>query len=402
MTSRRMVGAAATAATLAVFVAPTPPAVAQDVELGGQVRPRYEVRDSPGGGTEAFTSMRTRAELAARVAPGVRAFVQLQDVRVWGEERGTLADFSADGLDLHQGWVEVGDRSGTFRAVRVGRQEVVYGGQRLIGAVGWTPQARAFDGVKLTTGSDALRLDLFGFQIADAFTPTNADDAGLAGVYAVWTVTDDRTLDLYGILNRREGAAETREGTFGVRYAAASGPWSYRTEGSLQAGTRADEDVGAWMAGVRVGRAFAADRARVTLWYDYLSGDTDAGDGETGVFNTLYATNHKFYGFADLFLDIPVHTGGLGLQDAAVKLSLTLRDDVRLGADLHAFRVAEPGGGVDGRLGEELDLTVGWEYAPGVTLQGGFSYVVGGEGLEELGRLTGDMVFSYLMLSASF
>ena len=31
------------------------------------------------------------------------AFVQIQDVRLWGSESNTLGDFSADGLDLHQG-----------------------------------------------------------------------------------------------------------------------------------------------------------------------------------------------------------------------------------------------------------------------------------------------------------
>lgn len=402
MTLRRTLAAALAAAALSPLAPPTTPAFAQEVELGGQVRPRYEVRDPLDGGTEAFTSMRTRAALRARVAPGVRAFVQLQDVRFWGEETSTLGDFSADGLDLHQGWTELGDGDGAFRAARVGRQEVVYGGQRLVGAVGWTPQARAFDGVKVTTGGDAFRLDLFGFQVADAHAASNAADAELAGAYGVWTVAEGRTLDLYGMLNRREAAADTREGTFGARYVAADGPWSYRAEASVQTGTRSDVDVGAWMTGVRAGRAFAGGRARLTLWYDYLSGDADPGDGEDGSFNTLYATNHKFYGFADLFLNVPVHTAGRGLQDAAIKLAIEARDDVRLGADLHHFRVAEPGNGVDARLGEELDLTLAWEYAPGVTAQGGFSYVVQGEGLADVGRLGEDMVFSYLMLSAVF
>lgn len=57
----------------------------------------------------------------------------------------------------------------------------------------------------------------------------------------------------------------------------------------------------------------------LTLWYDLLSGDADPNDGDTKVFDTMFATNHKFYGFADMFLNISVHTGGQGLQDLAVK-----------------------------------------------------------------------------------
>ena len=41
------------------------------------------------------------------------------------------------------------------------------------------------------------------------------------------------------------------------------------------------------------------------------------------VFDTLFTTNHKFYGLADLFLNIPLQTDGRGLQDLAVKWHYT-------------------------------------------------------------------------------
>ena len=53
----------------------------------------------------------------------------------------------------------------------------------------------------------------------------------------------------------------------------------------------------------------------VSVGVEYLSGDDDPTDGTYKVFDTLYATNHKFYGFMDYFLNIPVHTFGLGLRD---------------------------------------------------------------------------------------
>ena len=34
--------------------------------------------------------------------------VSVQDVRTWASETGTLTDFSADNLDLHEAWAEVG------------------------------------------------------------------------------------------------------------------------------------------------------------------------------------------------------------------------------------------------------------------------------------------------------
>jgi len=57
---------------------------------------------------------------------------------------------------------------------------------------------------------------------------------------------------------------------------------------------------------------------------DYLSGDDGEDETKYKVFNTLYATNHKFYGFMDYFLNLPVHTYGKGLMDMHGKLNLTM------------------------------------------------------------------------------
>jgi len=128
---------------------------AQDVELNGQIRPRTEMRDLGGDDDRvAFTSMRVRAGFLASLERSVNVFVQFQDVRLWGEETSTLADFSADNLDLHQGYLELGFGEDGQITAKVGRQETNLGGQRLVGAVGWTPQGRSFDGVRVTGQHD--------------------------------------------------------------------------------------------------------------------------------------------------------------------------------------------------------------------------------------------------------
>jgi len=379
------------------------PLGAQQFEFGGQVRPRFEARDPLlGGGSDAFTSMRVRAQMDVAVTSGVRAYVQLQDVRLWGEEEGTLSDFDSDGFDLHQGWVELGDEEGLFRRARVGRQEVIFGGERLIGAVGWAPQARAFDGVVVTAGAGPFLVDLFGLQVAESAADTQLEDGGLVGAYGVWALSDARSLDLYGFVDLVDGEASTREGTFGARYQAESGPWVYRVEASGQLGRRRGRDVSAFMVGVRLGRGFLEQRLRATLWYDILSGDDDPVSGDLNAFRAPYSTGHKFYGFADLFTGIPAQTGDRGLQDIAGKLAFDVVDDWSVGVDVHAFRLAATGGGYPGRLGEEVDLTVTHAYAPGVEVQAGFSHVWDGPALREVGRLAENMYFGYLMLSVAF
>ncbi len=61
------------------------PAVGQEVKFGGQVRPRFEFRDPSGSGDDSFTSMRVRAQLSATLERNVGVFIQVQDVRLWGD-----------------------------------------------------------------------------------------------------------------------------------------------------------------------------------------------------------------------------------------------------------------------------------------------------------------------------
>ena len=75
-------------------------AVAQEITVSGQIRPRYEL--SAGGGVEdAFVSMRARLTVSASLERDVTVFLQVQDVRLWGDETSTLFDFSADIYGRH-------------------------------------------------------------------------------------------------------------------------------------------------------------------------------------------------------------------------------------------------------------------------------------------------------------
>jgi Alginate export len=113
-------------------------------------------------------------------------------------------------------------------------------------------------------------------------------------------------------------------------------------------------------------------RGQLGIQADYLSGDQTPLDGSFGGFNTLYATNHKFYGFMDLFLNLPRQTGDLGLVD--VMLRGVLRPDVwTVKADLHRFSLAEENAAFDRTIGHELDLTASRTLAGGLGLQVGYS-----------------------------
>ena len=354
--------------------------VAQEVTFGGQVRPRFEFRSLDGFDADVgthFTSMRTRVWLRAGLPSSVTAFVQLQDVRVWGEETSTT-DPVANALDLHQGWLEFGDPVEGGHALRLGRQELAYGEERLVGALDWFQQARSFDGLRFRARPHDRPVVVDGFAMRIAEDDVFARDAGFYGVYGT-----SGPYDVYALFNTFaesvDGADDgTGQVTLGGRAAGDAGVADWRVELAYQLGSRLGQDVAAYLLALRAGMPFG-DGARAELWYDRLSGDDDPLDDEARVFDTLFATNHKFYGLMDLFTNIPLHTGGRGLQDLAVKTMVPVRERGAAMADLHGFWVTAGDGLASTHLGIELDLTGRWSYAPGVGLSGGLGLFKGGD-----------------------
>lgn len=404
-----------TAAALAAFVVlalPALPLVAQEVEIGGQLRPRFETidplfsgiaSDDPlvEGRSESFTSMRTRLAVRSTWEGWISALVQIQDVRRFGEETSTLGDFDADGLDMHQAWVQLGAEDATLQ-IRAGRQEVGFGEERLVGAVDWTQQGRSFDGARGRIQHGAFDLDLFAFQTREVVSRDEDDEAAFLGGYGTVDLGGDRAFDLYGFWRSDPlGDVDTEEGTVGGRYAATDGPVRYRLEGAYQFGERSDVDVAAYLIAASVGVDVLEDRGTVTLWYDRLSGNDGEGTDDEA-FHTLFATNHGFYGIADLFVDIPQDTNGGGLQDLAIKTTWRPVEPWTISVDAHRFEVAEDALFVGSHLADEIDVTVGRTLAEGVVLSGGAAFVFEGDALLEARGIGEDVAFGYLMLDVVF
>ncbi len=335
-----------------------------------QVRPRLEKAFSGNIGAKPgrpnyFTSQRSRVGLLGKL-PWAKAFVVVQDVRVWATESGTLTDFSAAGLDMHQAWLQLGDKD----RVRVGRQELKLDGERLVGAVNWTQQARAFDGALFAHEREGQLLQLFATRVADV----DLHDVFIA--HAALTIGGVRVaaplvLELNDFVagNERRGVLPDHWRRFtGGLYVSHKGPLSWRVEGYGQAGTNS----AAWMAAGRISYELLPALTPM-LWLDVLSGDTDHTDNVSGTFDTLYATNHKFYGYMDYFLNIPVSTAGGGLVDLALKNTGKVGPG-KLQVALHYFRwTVEDALGRKGSIGTEADVVYHIGLIKGVSLELGAS-----------------------------
>jgi hypothetical protein len=137
------------------------------LRIRGEFRERFEGFTNAG-----FTSDRddlywlSRFRLNATVTPGrlVSFSVQAQDARVGNKAVGPPSAPFRGTLDLRTGYADVGSSSSPV-AARIGRQELVFGEQRLVGHVAWLNTARTFDAARMTVRTARFQVDVFGASV---------------------------------------------------------------------------------------------------------------------------------------------------------------------------------------------------------------------------------------------
>jgi hypothetical protein len=378
-------------------------AVAQEYAFDGSLWTRFEARDIDAGARTSFTWLQTRIGAEATFGPTVRVFAQLQDARRLGEETSTV-DGTADRLDLHQGYLEVGTRGASPVWVRAGRQEYEVAFGRIVGTPIWSPVSRVFDGVRAAVPlGEGSRVELFGFQLSESTETPNSTDAYLLGGWGVFPIGEGRTLHLIGVHDRDNAESETARTTLMTQFDGRTGPLRYRVEAASQVGTVRGLDVssGALLA-VYAALPWAAGRGTVGIGVDRYGGDATPEPGQTAGFSDLFGRNHRFLGFADLFNDPRANLDGRGLVDLDLRATWRVRPGLRFRADYHRFTLVDAAGFDEGTLADEVDVEIWGEILDGLDLRAGGVWVGAAEPLAVLGRSTGDQLFGFLQLSSGF
>lgn len=373
------------------------PVVAQDAEFPrytflGQVRHRFEInaRDfNDDTDPVAFNLLRTRLGVHFFPVEHVEALLQVQDSRMFGEELNTLTDGDADQLDLHQSYVTIANLFNRPVDLQVGRFEAVYGAQRLIGAVDWHNVGRSFDGVLLRLHPRKVTIDLFNLKLVEKLEPGGEGDLNVMGAYGDFQLIENYTTQAFVIWQRAHPSSDLNRFTLGLYLTGTAASFRPEIDLAYQGGEREGIDVSALLVALNLGYTVAGVSLQPALsaGIDYLSGDDDPADDTFKVFDTLYATNHKFYGFMDYFLDLPAHTLGLGLRDIHAKVALKPYKDVSLRLAYHNFSANEDftlvSGATTTRFGDEVDVTLVFNYNQRVSFTGGASVFAPGDIFEE-------------------
>jgi hypothetical protein len=393
-------------------------AILDRLHLGGQVRGRIEFRDPVAYApapqldkSDVWYLTRVRVHLKIDVTPDVDVFAQAQDDRQFNHAGPAAAN--DDNLDLHQAFFEIRTIDGHPLSLKVGRQELSYGDQRLVSPLDWSNTGRAWDAVKIRYETKTWWIDVFGSM----FTNQNdtIEDHVFYGLYASCLEVADHSFDLYALgrylgnsLRSRDelgNVGTVQEGTFGFRLKGKTGLFDYTVEGAFQSGEWVRTDIRTWGFAVVVGCTM--DAFRIAVEYTAASGDSKPADGHRNTFTPPFPFAHFYQGFADVFAWRNGH-------DAAGSIRWKSYEWATLELDAHVFWLdrrkdawynaagavirRDPTGAASSFVGSEIDVHFRLTVSKSIKVWTGYSRFFAGDFVDDTGR-SPDMDWFFLQIT---
>ena len=350
------------------------------------LRERFELRgnatfDSPIDDSLSFVVQRVRLGVGFEIVPKrFEVYVQIQDVRLWGLERATISN--DNNLDLHQGYLLFKDVGWAGLDLKVGRQKMMFGNQRLVSINNWNTLGRSFDQVRVTYSAPKYSVDAWAaltketdvtvdhanFGLAsNTIVPKRANKHGILesdqvffGTYGTMKVLPRTTIEPY-VMYLRDGrdagmtdrpfdkeAKDRKQLTLGGRVSgkvqAGNGDIDLDFEGAVQAGSVMDPRLGRRLD-IDPGRTYflygiigytwkAPFSPRIGFEYNRYSGDNNPSDDKFSTWDPLFPTGHKIMGFMDL-------VGARNTENYKVSVSVRPTKTSQLLVKYHMFALIE-------------------------------------------------------------
>lgn len=144
----------------------------------------------------------------AEFTDDVSAFFELYDFHIWGEEFRsnylTGADSRANNVDftiMNQAYVELGNLFNQPLQLRVGRQNLHFGGGWLLSRMMTSSQYIAFDAIRATYAPGDFTIDAFASKLDDHYRYFK-DSVNLYGLYSTYTGIPEASMSLYWLYVR--------------------------------------------------------------------------------------------------------------------------------------------------------------------------------------------------------
>ena len=446
-------------------------------DIGVNVRVRYEGKDDAGftnAGSNWDFSLRPQdrnnnhyalTRVMPRIGYTAKWFAFLVEGRSsysFGDERfnATAAGkglAERDGpIDLHQAYLFLGNHKEFPVSLKIGRQELVYGDQRLLGPLRWHNNARTFDAVKVRWQNALFGVDVFTgglvYNDHENLNKSNSQDHFSGAYFNFPTLAKNEIVEAFFYARNVERGIATDNWTgvaapfrfpgaqdlytAGLRIRSkplAYNEWDYGVELMHQFGNRT-----AVFPATTVAAALAAPRLRQDAWslvlqggytwtelawqprlgvlYSYASGDRSSADGTSQTFQNLFATTHLHYGYMDL-------NSLQNLHDLRLVYTLKPRSNISLAAEAHYqlldrttdfwynvagvprnFAGAAVGSGRGYRLnpsyshqlGTEVDFVAAWTFRPYAQIEANVSHYFRGSYIKQSLAAVGSKDASYV------
>jgi hypothetical protein len=388
---------------------------------GGELRTRYENayndRFTQTNNTYQLTRARVYTDLWYRdqfriFAEYIGAWSEFQDLAPLpiDQQKSGIQNLFVD--------VKVADLGGNPVYIRGGRQELLFGSQRLVSTLDWANTRRTFQGVRGMYTSEKWDFDMFWVQpvIPNTNRPASGEDANrfdsvdnnqnFAGAWATYRPKAGQAIDAYYLMlddTNNYSTLGIKRGNFtrhtlGWRYSGNEGNVLFDSETAFQFGSQNDRDVFAAMTTQGLGYNFKDAVWNPTVWayYDYASGGNPI-KGTSHTFNQLFPFGHYYMGWIDLI-------GRQNIQDLNFHLYLYPTPWLTTWVQFHSFWLADkrdalyntagnairfdPTGRAGAHVGEELDLTYNFHVTKHADVLTGYCYLWGGEFLRRTASKT--------------
>jgi hypothetical protein len=383
------------------------------VTFSGSVRSRYEWSenydfdddfDDDGG----FVDNRYRLGMSFHLPADVTANFGLQSLTTNGDASsafsgrmpagfpatsgvvglGSSATLSDGDFDLYIGNIKIGDIGGTNFSLTLGRQELAFGSEFLLGDNDFYG-GLSHDGIRGDWAfSNDANLSVFWMKLDERTSEGGGDFSDEdAELYGAWFNVDEIGagglfgIDAY-IIGARSGMDSSPGGgdttlnmwTVGGRvWRSPEYGFHFNAEIALQSGDftpvgGTELDVGAWGFEGSAGWAFdVGGNPDIHVGYTVGSGDSDgAADGDWDAFNPLFQDPHPRSGLADFFGTSNIEIIQLGYAGSF--------ENHAWGLDLYDVSFDEVASG-DDSLGQEFDLYYTYQYSDNLAVNFVYSFL---------------------------
>lgn len=334
------------------------------ISQGGEIRNQYQYFLNEEWGNvpvkdyhSSYTRLLYHSDL--HTSKQLRVFMQLSSSFTVGRVTG-VRSIDQNELALQQIFIDF--KPADSLLIRAGRQEFLYGSQRLIGVREGPNNRQSFDGLKLSWQKRKSRVDAYYSHPVTLrpgiFNDRIQTDISLWSIYAVMPAFFKlNNLDLYyiGYSNREKtyysGSAKETRHSLGFRIWKESANWNYDFESLYQFGRWGRHPIAAYTASLDLSYCFAGWKKKPALGIktEIISGERH-DNNSLNTFNPLFPRG-AYFGLAAII-------GPVNLIDFHPSFSLQVLNNAVISCDYDVFwRYSRQ----DGLYGPNVALVLGAE-----------------------------------------